>query len=102
MVKNTTNGNSKNNTPFQNEKIEFPVSFELKAVMVESGDDAGNKIKLERVFKEQNVDYKYVSEKVSSKGSYISYTYSVTLTSKEQLDKTYGALKNVEGLKFAL
>jgi len=102
MVKKTTNGNGKNNSPFQNEKIEFPVSFELKAVMVESGDDAGNKIKLEQVFKEQNVDYKYVSEKVSSKGSYISYTYSVTLTSKEQLDKTYSALKKVEGLKFAL
>lgn len=102
MIKNTTNGHGKNKDPFQNEKIEFPVNFELKAVMVESGDGAGNKVKLERIFKEQNVDHKYVSEKVSSKGSYISYTYSVTLTSKEQLDETYGALKNVEGLKFAV
>ena len=101
-MKNNTNGNSKNNSPFQNEEIEFPVTFELKAVMVESGDDTANKIKLEQVYKEQNVEYKYVSEKMSSKGSYISYTYSVTLISKEQLEKTYGALKNVEGLKFAV
>ena len=102
MVKNTTNGNSKNNDPFQNEKIEFPVTFELKAVMVKSGDGAANKKKLEKVFSDQDVDYKYVAEKASSKGSYISYTYSVSMASKEQLDKTYGALKNVEGLKFAV
>ena len=102
MEKNTTNGNSKNNDPFQNEKIEFPVTFELKAVMVESGDGAANKKKLEKVFSDQDVDYKYIAEKVSSKGSYISYTYSVSMASKDQLDKTYGALKNVEGLKFAV
>ena len=39
---------------------------------------------------------------MSSKGSYISYTYRVTLIGKGQLEKTYGALKNVEGLKFAV
>ena len=96
MIKNNTNGNSKNNSSLQNAKIKFPVTFELKAVMIKSGDDIANKKKLEKIFGDQDVDYKYVSEKMSSKGSYISYTYSVTLTSKEQLDKTYGALKNVE------
>ena len=102
MVKKHLNGNGKSTDPFKDKKIEFPVTFELKAVMVEEIDKGSNKQKLESVFDRQQVAGKFVSDKISSKGSYISYTYRVTLNSKKQLDQLYDDLKKVEGLKFAL
>ncbi len=102
MVKKNQNGGAKNVDPFKDQKIEFPVTFELKAVMVEDGNHAGNKEKLEAVFSKQHLVYKFVADKVSSKGSYVSYTYSITLDSKQQMEKLYEDLKEVEGLKFAL
>lgn len=102
MVKKHHNGGAKNSNPFKDKKIEFPVTFQLKAVMVEDGKNAGNKEKLEAVFVNQEVTNCFISDKISSKGSYISYTYSVTLTSKEQMERMYDDLKTVEGLKFAL
>lgn len=102
MVENNQNGSAKDADPFKDKKIEFPVTFELKAVMVEDGDHARNKEKLEAEFNKQQLVHQFVAEKVSSKGSYISYTYSITLDSKEQMEKLYEDLKGVEGLKFAL
>ena len=55
MIKNTTNGNSKNNDPFQNEKIEFPVTFELKAVLDASSADDENMKNISTVFKKSQV-----------------------------------------------
>ena len=102
MVKKNFNGNGKNADPFKDKKIEFPVAFELKAVMIKEGNSVGNKKKLEAVFLKQKVDYRFISEKISSKASYISYTYNVTLINKGQMEKMYDNLKKVEGLKFAL
>ena len=102
MVKKHLNGNGKSTDPFKDKKIAFPVTFQLKAVMVENGKNADNKEKLEAVFVNQQVTNQFVSDKKSSKGAYISYTYSITLTSKEQMERMYNDLKRVEGLKFAL
>jgi putative lipoic acid-binding regulatory protein len=98
----STNGNSTNADSFNDQKIEFPVTFELKAVMVADGDPAGNKKKLVKVFTKLQIKSRFVADKVSSKGTYISYTYTVTLDTKEQMEKLYEDLKGVEGLKFAL
>ena len=47
---NKSNGNALSADSLKDKKIEFPVTFELKAVMVEDGDHTGNKEKLEAVF----------------------------------------------------
>ncbi len=96
------NGNAANTDSLKDKKIEFPATFELKAVMVEVGDSVGNKNKLVTVFRKLQIKYRFVADKVSSKGTYVSYSYSITLDSKEQMDKLYVDLKDVEGLKFAL
>lgn len=101
-MESNNNGNALSADSLKDKKIEFPVTFELKAVMVKDGDHSGNKEKLEAVFNKQQINSHFVTEKISSKETYVSYTYRVTLKSKEQMEKLYNDLKGVEGLKFAL
>lgn len=96
------NGDSKGVDIFHGKKVKYPVSFEMKSVMVFSDNDARNKASLEKIFTDQQITYRFVSQKVSSKGSYMSYTYHVTIVSKEQMEEMYLAMQKVEGLKFAL
>jgi len=91
-----------NDKTMKNAEIEFPVTFELKAVMESSDSDDNNKKKLTDVFKDLATNYSYIGNKKSSKGTYVSYNFKVTLENKPQLEKLYSDLKNVPGLKFAL
>jgi len=102
MLRKNGNGDSKGTDIFHGKKVKYPVSFEMKSVMDFNDNDARNKASLEKVFMDQQVVFRFVSQKVSSKGSYMSYTYHVTIVSKGQMEKMYLALKSVEGLKFAL
>lgn len=87
---------------FGEEKIEFPITFQLKAVMVETSDDENNKGKLVEIFKKLNISNNYIDKKVSSKGSYVSYTYEITVKDKLQMDTMYADLKKIKELKFAV
>lgn len=91
-----------NQKAIENAKIEFPVSFVLKAVMNTTLSDKVNKDNLEEVLKNLKVKSSFIDSKKSSKGTYISYHYNVKLEDKPQLDKLYADLKMVDGLKFAL
>lgn len=82
--------------------IEFPVTFELKVVMMGTDTDIENKGKLVAVFTKLKINHNYLNKKTSSKGTYTSFTYRVTLVGKQQMDHLYAVLKDVEGLKFAL
>lgn len=96
------NGKPKNASNLDEKKIEFPVTFNLKAVMAGTDSNASNKEKVESVFDKLGVKHSYNDKKVSSKGTYTSFTFEVTLNSREKMDALYDALKNVDGLKFAL
>lgn len=96
------NGNIKSTADLQEQKIDFPVTFKLKAVMVGSESDEDNKQKLTNVFTSNIVDYKFLDKKVSSKGSYASFSFEVTLNSREQMNKLYEDLKKIKELKFAV
>jgi putative lipoic acid-binding regulatory protein len=100
----SSNGKGKNLQPdaFKGQEIEFPVSFQLKAVLTGASSDDENKQKLEKVFTEHKVKYKFISSKASSKGAYTSYTYQVDLENRPQMDQMYAGLKNIDELKFAL
>lgn len=86
----------------QNVKIDFPVTFNLKAVVDSTNSDEENIKNLSVVFDELKVTNAYIGNKKSSKGSYISYNYKVTLLTKTQLEELYSKLKSVKGLKFAI
>jgi len=104
MSKISSNGNGqlKSMSDLEGKAIEFPVTFELKAVMQGSGNDTESKSKLAVVFLQFKVKHDYLHKKVSSKGTYTSFTFRVNLKSRKQMDDLYAALKGVDGLKFAV
>jgi len=104
MKKSKLNGNGHFRTMagFEGRDIEFPVTFHLKAVMTGTQNDDDNKQKLVDVFSRHKIDYRYHDKKVSSKGSYVSFTYEVTLISREQMKLLYADLRKIKGLKFAV
>lgn len=104
MEKSNTNGKGKlvSQVDFQGQEIEFPVDYQLKAVMTGTQNDDDNKEKIVKVFNKLKVEYKYHDKKVSSKGSYVSFTYEVTLTDKKQMDQLYVELQKIKELKFAV
>jgi len=104
MEKNrgVTNGNGREKKPFDAKEVEFPVTFALKAVMDGTVSDEDNRGSLSVVFNLLEIDHKYENQRVSSKGNYVSFTYNITLISKEQMVALYERLKKVKGLKLAI
>jgi len=102
LSKSNGNGNIKSMADFEGKEIEFPVTYQMKAVMIGTENDDDNKQKLVIVFMRHEIAYSYLNKKVSSKGSYVSFTYQVTLTSREQMNKLYADLKKIKELKFAV
>ena len=96
-----TPGNGRNKE-IENAKIKFPVTFQLKAVMNSSATDEENKNNISTVLNNLKIKNSCTNSKKSSKGTYISYNYQVTLVSKLQLETLYDNLKSVPGLKFAI
>ncbi len=105
MINNRLNGNHGRKTvssPLDKEKLRFPVSYHLKAVLEASLGEETDRQNLEAIFESVHVPYTFHGIKSSTKGNYISYTYKVTLQNKSQMLELYDKLKSVEGLKFAL
>ncbi len=100
-VPNSGNTNDVNEA-IKNARVEFPVTYELKAVIDASASDINNMKKISNIFKKLNISNSYVGNKKSSKGTYVSYNYEVTLQNRTQLEQLYVDLKEIPGLKFAL
>jgi putative lipoic acid-binding regulatory protein len=100
--KTQPNGKAKTSNDISNEEIKFPINFDFKAVMDATIDDDENKQNLVDVFSLNKIKYAYHSKKISGKGTYVSFTYKITIVSKEVMNKFYVDLKAVKGLKFAL
>jgi putative lipoic acid-binding regulatory protein len=104
---NGKGNNSKLNGPSQSldlhsQKVKYPVTYNLKAVMDGTRFDDDNKQDIVNVFKELQIVYSYLDKKVSSKGTYVSFTYQITINDKNQLYKMYEGLRAIKSLKFAL
>jgi len=104
MKKSKLNGNGhfKTMADFEGKEIDFPVTFHLKAVLTGTKNDDENKQSLVDVFVRHNINYRYHDKKVSSKGSYVSFTYEVTLVNHEQMKLLYADLRKIKELKFAV
>ena len=86
----------------QAQNIEYPVTFNLKAVMTGPRNDDDNKQDIVDVLKGLEIAYAYVDKKISTKGTYTSFSYQVTLISREQMYEMYAELRKIENMKFAL
>ncbi len=102
ITPSSTNGKSPTNGSLPNEEIIFPVTFELKAVFDAPYEDSENKQQLKALFTRLKVKNSFVRKKLSSKGTYVSYSYQVTIGDKPLLEQLYAELKQVPGLKTAI
>ena len=98
----STNGGAKPAADFKKEEINYPISFDFKAMMDATINDDDNKQALVDVFDKLGIEHHYHDKKISSKGTYVSLTYKITIVSKEKMQQLYKDIKSVKGLKFAL
>jgi len=85
-----------------NQELNFPVTFRLKAVLTTSLNDTENEDQLINIFNMLNIRYSYHGKNRSSKDSYVSFTYEVTLNNRQTMNRLYTLLREIENLKFAL
>lgn len=102
MTPQSQKGKLPTNGSLPKEEIIFPVSFELKAVFDATFADSENKQQLEILFTRLKVKNSFIGKKLSSKGTYISYSYKVTIVSKALLEQLYTELKQIPGIKTAI
>ncbi len=100
--KTSTNGEMKTAKDLKKEEIVYPITFEFKAMMDATINDDDNKVSLVEIFKKHSINYSYKDKKISSKGTYVSFTYEITIISKKIMHDFYTDLKTVKSLKFAL
>jgi len=92
-----------NGDVFENETIEFPITFAIKIIM-ESGDsnEESKKQSLKQVFDKLSIPNSGWKSKLSGKGNYISFTALITVKTKEEMHNLYSELKTVPGVKYAI
>ena len=96
------NGEGKTCNLFNRQSVNYPVKFDLKAIIDASIKPEDSIAALEKLLKKHEVPFSDWRQKSSSGGKYISYTVSVDIASHQQLEQLYTELKTVKGLKFAL
>lgn len=84
------------------EKIKFPVKFDLKVIMTSQENNQDNIILLEPVLNKLNISFGKWAHKPSGKGTYTSYSVNIRITSQEIMTQLYEQLKTIPGVKMAL
>jgi len=102
VVKKISANGGANKGPFNKEEINYPIEFNFKAMMDATINDDDNKQSLVEVFNRLAIKHFYHDKKISSKGTYVSFTYKITIVSKDKMKQLYAEIKLVKGLKFAL
>ncbi len=91
-----------NNGYDQEEKIKFPVNFDLKVIMMTLLDLTISIAELESVLVKLAIPFKNWRHKPSGKGTYTSFTINVDIDNQELLTKLYKELRSVPNVKMAL
>jgi putative lipoic acid-binding regulatory protein len=87
---------------FGGEKVNYPVSFDLKMIIVSTIDPAESIANMETLLNRFNIPFSDWRTRPSSGGKYISYTVKVEIRSQQLLDDLYRDIKKLPGLKFAI
>jgi len=96
------NGDGKACNLFNKQSVNYPVKFDLKAIIEAAIEKEESIENIEKVFKKFKVPFENWRTRPSSGGKYISYTVSIDIQSQKELEDVYTELKKVPGLKFAL
>ena len=95
-MKKATNGVGKQ------EKIKFPVKFQLKAIFDNSIAKDKHIKNLKEVLLKLSIKSYQFTDKLSSNGKYISISVAVKIDNKNTFEKLYIELKLIPGIKYAL
>jgi len=89
--------------PFGNkDKVEFPVNYDLKIILIANGLHAENKAMMEQVFVKLGISFLNWRHKDSGKGKYTSYTVHVRIINEMVMKSLYAELHTVPGFKMAI
>ncbi|OYT16071.1 MAG: hypothetical protein B7C24_09760 [Bacteroidetes bacterium 4572_77] len=89
--------------PFgKDDKIEFPVNFDLKVIMITQPDAQISIAELESVLVALAIPYENWRYKASGKGTYTSFTVNIDVVSQKILSTLYENLRSVPNVKMAL
>jgi putative lipoic acid-binding regulatory protein len=86
----------------EDKKVEFPVSYTMKAIF---NSQAGKEVlqrNLELVLEDSNVQYSNFQFRESGKGNYVTVSVDVTLNDEGQFKNFYKQLKLLPNLKWAV
>ena len=86
----------------QKAEIQYPQNFDIKLIISAKIPTDETRKSIAKVFTQCKVVFSFVNVRASAKGNYLSYAYNIDIESREQMEQTYAALKDVPGLKFAL
>ena len=79
--------------------IDFPVSFDLKIIIIKENESKDYVTELESLLKSIGIPCRNWRDKPSSKGTYISYTVNVNIDSRETFDLMYDKFKKLDYVK---
>lgn len=89
--------------PFEsNEKIKFPVNYDLKIILLANGLHNENKAMIEQVLVKLGISFLNWRHVESGKGKYTSYTVHVRIVSEGIMKSLYQELRSVPGFKMAI
>jgi len=89
--------------PFgNNEKIKFPVNYDLKIIMLANNRHADNQAMIEQLFVQLGITFLNWRHKDSVKGKYTSYTVHIRVQNEMMMKRLYLELKTIPGVKMAI
>lgn len=84
-------------------EIKYPLSFDLKVIMISEHGDNKNIVELDSILDDLAIklNRNWLSKK-SKTGTYTTYAGNITVTSQDQMHSLYSRLKAHPSVKFAL
>lgn len=98
----SSNTNNTKEGPFNGEKVEYPVSFNLKVFMDATISDKENKNALAKRLYELEIPFSHWEKRLSNKGKYVCFTVSVTVNNEGKFKDLYTELRKIPGIKLAI
>ena len=86
----------------KNERISFPVDFDLKVIMDATIPEDTNAANIADLLQRLEIRNTFRKKMLSEKGRYMSFTFHVTIETYEMLKALYNELRTLPGIKFAV
>ena len=102
MVHIGDNGKDGQDKIFGDEEVKFPVNYDLKVILDNTGEKATLQEAIKIVLQDNKVSFSNWRSKLSSNDKYISFTVNVNIYSHDQMTGLYEGLKSIVGIKLAL